>query len=580
MTSTARVIADSVNPDGQRITTLQLRYWRAIHAEFMTHRAFCISGNSRLDFDLPSGQKGKNTRRAYSLPIRDFVTKWHEGAAVGKAPRFSGKTLDALADEACYSSEEVREFLEMSNSSNLNTFCREGKVEGAVKVGRVWYGLGSAWKKWRSSQGVRRFSIRGRLAGMRIRQVDERTGQVITSTVKDCMFSGVKPVFRLTAGGFKVEATADHRVLTGAGWKRLADIVPGKDEVRTYQYGCGSKEDPFRKIDGKWVSAWSKKVRAKVGERQGWTCAETGLPLDPSFHVHHVIPRHERPDLAFCLDNVVAVNPEAHHKLHGVQGWQVGVTLGSRLHAVDSITPIGEIDTYDLEISGEFANFFADGVVVHNSRNASSSRAVPVKTVLAQVWDDPAGPLHWGANQAGMQAHAELTPKRQAAAKFIWKWAGRAMCLAAWASMKLGLHKQVANRLLEPWQFISVVVTATEWENFFALRDHPDAQPEIRDLAQAMRTAMQASTPVALKWGGWHLPYGGGVEESTARCARVSYLTHDRRQPQSFEDRALHDRLVKADPPHLSPAEHPAQAKKGQYANFSGWSSYRHLLGK
>ena len=221
------------------------------------------------------------------------------------------------------------------------------------------------------------------------------------------------------------------------------------------------------------------------------------------------------------------------------------------------------------------------------SRNASSSRAIPVRKMLAQVWSDPAGPEHWGANQAGMQAREELAGWRAEAAQSLWRTAGRLMCGAAWLAMKLGLHKQVANRLLEPWQFISVVVTATEWGNFLTLRDHPDAQPEIRTLAQEVRAAMAASTPEPLQWGDWHLPYGrrGQSDDlqltaSVARCARVSYLTHDGRETTAAEDDALHDRLKDADPPHMSPFEHQAQARQGQYANFSGWRSYRNLLGQ
>ena len=220
------------------------------------------------------------------------------------------------------------------------------------------------------------------------------------------------------------------------------------------------------------------------------------------------------------------------------------------------------------------------------SRNASSSRAIPVRKMLAQVWNDPAGPIHWGANQAGMQAEQELTGWRRSAAQALWRFSGRAMCAAAWAGMKLGLHKQVANRLLEPWQFITVVITATDWDNFFALRDHPAAQPEIRDLAVAIRTAMAASTPRQLQWGEWHLPYvrpGVEIEEalksSTARCARTSYLNHDSTAPTAAQDAELHDRLMLADPPHASPAEHPAQARPGRFANLSGFCSYRNLRG-
>src|SRR5690606_30080072 len=100
------------------------------------------------------------------------------------------------------------------------------------------------------------------------------------------------------------------------------------------------------------------------------------------------------------------------------------------------------------------------------SRNASSSRAIPVHKMLSQVWNDPATPIHWGASRPGMQAREELKGWKRKAAQAIWKLAGRAACVFAWGAMKLGLHKQVANRILEPWQYIHVVVTATDWDNF------------------------------------------------------------------------------------------------------------------
>lgn len=227
------------------------------------------------------------------------------------------------------------------------------------------------------------------------------------------------------------------------------------------------------------------------------------------------------------------------------------------------------------------------------SRNASSSRAIPVKKMLQQVWNDPAGPIHWGANQAGMQANEELKGWRQSTAKFLWKMAGRTACIFAWGMMKVGLHKQVANRLLEPWQYINVLVTATEWDNFFKLRCHPDAQPEIQELAVAMESALADSRPKFLATGEWHLPYvtdeelrikkhpmGVLVAVSTARNARTSYLTFDGKQSTVPEDMGLHDKLVGSEPLHASPAEHPAtpMTTKKFGRNFRGWTQYRELL--
>lgn len=226
------------------------------------------------------------------------------------------------------------------------------------------------------------------------------------------------------------------------------------------------------------------------------------------------------------------------------------------------------------------------------SRNASSSRAIPVRKMLSQVWNDPAMPIHWGANQAGMQAKKELSGIKLTIAKFAWRTAAKLACGAAWVATKAGLHKQVANRILEPWQFIHVIVTATEWDNFFLLRDHPDAQPEIKELARLMKNAMKGSIPKFRGYNEWHLPYvsdderrtmtkEGCIKISVARCARVSYLTHDGQKPSVTKDLDLHDKLVVSEPLHASPAEHQATPRSYPmkfHKNFKGWEQYRSFL--
>jgi hypothetical protein len=243
------------------------------------------------------------------------------------------------------------------------------------------------------------------------------------------------------------------------------------------------------------------------------------------------------------------------------------------------------------------------------SRNASSSRAIPVSKMIKQVWDDPAGPLHWGVNRPGMQARAELFGWRRALAGGLWRTASKIACGFAWGMMKLGVHKQVANRLLEPFQYISVIISATEWDNFFELRAHPDAQPEIQHLALLMERVMRHSVPRYVNPGDWHLPYVTSADWtaaqlicqkdritrdmpkfhemleitrklSTARCARVSYLTHDGVTPAINKDIKLHDDLVVSRPIHASPAEHQAMAldDSSQCKNFRGWQQYRDLL--
>jgi thymidylate synthase ThyX len=232
------------------------------------------------------------------------------------------------------------------------------------------------------------------------------------------------------------------------------------------------------------------------------------------------------------------------------------------------------------------------------SRNASSSRAIPVAKLLDQVRNSPAAPVYWGKNQTGMQAREELEGAELQGAKDVWLEAAQSASVFAEKMMNLGVHKQVANRLLEPFTYINVVVTATEWDNWYELRDHEDAQPEIRDLAMTMRRAINDATPRLLTQRhlkdprDWHLPYVTMEERehyevsdllamSAARCARVSYLTHNKENPKIEDDLALYKRLVESKPLHASPLEHQACVSRSDHRsqNFmGGWIQHRFLL--
>lgn len=123
------------------------------------------------------------------------------------------------------------------------------------------------------------------------------------------------------------------------------------------------------------------------------------------------------------------------------------------------------------------------------NRNASSSRAIPTTKFIEQVRNEPVMPSHWGKNQKGMQAEEELNPMEIADAAFAWQQAATSAAIYAEILRRGQVHKQIVNRILEPFTHIRVVVTSTSWANFYGLRDHKDAQPEIRELAQAMRKA-------------------------------------------------------------------------------------------
>lgn len=218
------------------------------------------------------------------------------------------------------------------------------------------------------------------------------------------------------------------------------------------------------------------------------------------------------------------------------------------------------------------------------SRNASSSRAIPVKLMIEMVRNNPASPVHWGRNQPGMQAASELEGDELDAAVYLWEEAAVQAAAIAEEMNELGLHKQVINRILEPFQHIHVVVTSTEWDNFFALRDHEAAAPEIQAVARPMKLALANGTPTLLHAGEWHLPYIGADERkvlpneiarkaSAARCARVSYLKHDGSAPDIAGDIALYDRLVGSMPIHASPVEH--QATPDTLSDLRGWENWR-----
>ena len=256
---------------------------------------------------------------------------------------------------------------------------------------------------------------------------------------------------------------------------------------------------------------------------------------------------------------------------------------GSAKVLADSLSPRGKRLT-TLEVT--FPRYVLAEFNTHRmfSRNSASSRAIPVSKQLERILSDPFVGDHWGSNQPGMQAGSELEGEAREQAIEAWRAASRAAVRAAEKLATLGVHKQRTNRLLEPFMWHTVIVSATEWSNFFALRAHKDAQPEIRDAACAMRDAMNNSTPVVLAPNEWHTPLilpdedfslEDKIKISVGRCARVSYLTHDGVRDPS-KDIELYDRLIEGG--HMSPLEHvarPITDDDFQFGNFVGWWQHR-----
>ena len=285
------------------------------------------------------------------------------------------------------------------------------------------------------------------------------------------------------------------------------------------------------------------------------------------------------------------------------------------------------IITYELE----YHRYIHAELMTHRvfSRNSASSRAIPIDKMIELVQTNTAEPIHWGSNKSGMQAGDEIV--NTTSAINVWIDARNDAIKHAKRLQSLGLHKQIVNRVLEPFQIIKVLVTATSFDNFFNLRCHKDAQPEIKHLADLMYEAMQYSTPELLKAGEWHTPYvlherddegvlkyfvydadttgtesegyqfkqylstEDALKVSCSCAAQVSY----RKDDTSIEKaEKIFDKLVSAKPPHISPFEHcatpiynerqngitgfferPTYLEKIPLSgNFQNWVQYRQLI--
>ena len=256
------------------------------------------------------------------------------------------------------------------------------------------------------------------------------------------------------------------------------------------------------------------------------------------------------------------------------------------------------------------------------SRNAASSRAIPVASMIELIKTNPAHPIHWGKNQSGMQAQEELEQPSKIRVQSLWQEAAENAASIAEKMLAEGAHKQIVNRILEPFQIIRVLVTSTEFDNFFYLRYHKDAFPEIAKLAELMYKSYTESEPELLSPGEWHTPFVSHerdadgnlsyfVEEislanaqsykyltldealkiSSSCCAQVSYRKADTSLEKAL---SIYDKLITMKPCHASPLEHQATPVNGEIwpegvthqdcngypwsGNFKQWIQYRQLI--
>lgn len=238
-----------------------------------------------------------------------------------------------------------------------------------------------------------------------------------------------------------------------------------------------------------------------------------------------------------------------------------------------------QVTTFELE----YPRYIHSELMTHRvfSRNAASSRAIPIEKMIEQATNNTVIPM-WTHNQSGMQGEPVKDLATINKANRTLKTMLQCVVDGVRDLSEMGIHKQNANRYLEPFQHIKTIVTATNFENFFNLRYHEDAQPEIRALAVEMFGAYHKSIPRVLGEGEWHLPYAEGVDNledakkvSASCCAQVSYRKND----DSIEKAELvYERLVGGKPLHASPFEHvcrPLNEHEEQRGNLMGFRQLR-----
>ena len=269
------------------------------------------------------------------------------------------------------------------------------------------------------------------------------------------------------------------------------------------------------------------------------------------------------------------------------------------------------------------------------SRNSASSRAIPVWKRLLAILERPYVPNSFGTNKAGMLAGEILSNSDQEKAVANWlvgrdiaviqafflaggfneitgtsnkagkEREGLDLCAKVDGLIKKysfdkhlfnqdrGMHKQHANRVLEPYAYHTVLVTSSYWRNFFGLRASTKAQPEAQDFGIVIAQCMMNSTPAKLEIGQWHMPYIRDDDKSeepdqlilarasSGKSARTSYLTHDGIRAL-VKDLELADDLTSSG--HMSPFQHPARPKEdgdpiNSHGNYSPvWTQLRKLM--
>ena len=483
----AQIVADSISPEGHILTSLLITFPRFILAEINTHRMLCLAGDMEISFDLPTPVTTSTNFKRYSMTIKEFVEKWHNGAKKRKRHSY-----EVNLENKEYTAKEISKLIN-KEVSNIRSKCRDGAIlvqNPNKKRSEDFIINGLDYNEYHNGFESKGQNITNRLKSMKIRVLNEDTGLIEHSTVKDCFISGEKQIFKLTLkDGKTLRCSKNHRILTENGWKTLENLSID-DYVITQSFGLLDYEksdvNKYQYIEGKWVSQFLREIKSEISEKQHNKCLKCE---DCITDLHHIIPIHKDISKAFEKDNIIGLCEKCHSKEHKKQGWQVSQYLYGKGVKVSKIEEDGFEQTYDLEIEGKFPNFIANGIVVHNSKNTSSSRAIPFNKMVESISDDPFIPVAWQKEHKGMQGSEYITDQKIIDFKTgVWLKArdeavhrakelnGNVQRARSYFDIKeledTGVTKQLCNRLLEPFMWTTMLITGSKegWDNFFELR--------------------------------------------------------------------------------------------------------------
>ncbi|MEO0968443.1 MAG: FAD-dependent thymidylate synthase [Cyanobacteria bacterium J06639_18] len=303
-------------------------------------------------------------------------------------------------------------------------------------------------------RGEYRHDCKNRIRKMRLRVLNEETGLFTTGSIKDVMCSGIQPTYRLTLeNGKTLECTVNHRLLTTKGWQTMGDAV--------------------------------------------------GLVTDSSGRVI----KTTKPISLMCngqpvVEEKLYRNKEAYEATLEVKDWQtkpkpIGQKLKAHPVKVLKVEYLGEQMTYDLEVEGEWHNFVANGLVVHNSFRYTGKQFVEVIEGKKDIEDVfYLRPVDHYTNRQGKKYY--YSPEAREA---DLKWCMEAVKRYQ-ADFEGGMSEEHARGKM-PFDYRQHFVVSFNLRSllhFLDLRNKKDAQLEIQKLCELMWVHFEEWAPAIAQW--------------------------------------------------------------------------------